>query len=141
MIQRRFQKLEFVLHPTGDLRYAIGDQQWRLFGESLTTTHVGEWTIQGVHLSTVGKFADIGAPFRLAASLGTVRVRHCPSLRPKDYANISKSCGEGNVRSLQLLAAQSSPYELIVKQMVDALADSALANVVLISAKMSPYMQ
>ena len=121
------------------MRYAIGDQQWRHFGESLTSTRIGEWTIQGVHLSSVGKFADIGAPFRLAASLGIVRVRHCPSLRPKDYANISKSCSQGNVRSLQLhpLAGHSSPYELMVEQMVDALAGSSLTNVVLISAKMS----
>lgn len=134
-----FQNFELVLVPAVDGRYAIADQQWRLFAESLTSTSIGLWHIEGVNLASVGKFADIGAPLQLAESVETVRFRHCPSLRPKDYASISTACRQGNVRSLQLqpLASQSSPYELVVEQMMEALSNSALNNVVLVSAKMS----
>lgn len=129
-----------MLVPVSDGRYAIADQQWRLFGESLTSTRIGLWHIEGVvDLASVANFGDIGAPLRLAESVETVRFRHCPSLRPQDYARNSTACRQGNAQSLQLqpLAAHSSPYELMVEQMVEALSNSALSNVVLVSAKMS----
>lgn len=57
---------------------------WQQLATTMTTSKVGQWTIDGLRLEAVVRLGTVRAPFYAVKSYRKLSVRNCPYLRTAD---------------------------------------------------------